>query len=171
MVTIRRIRPDEGARLRAIRIEALADSPSAFGSTLAETIRRPYAYWEHRAADNAAGEESVLFVAEEPEGWCGLAGAYRDESDRTSADLISMWVRPAYRGQALGRRLVESVVAWARGHGLAQLALWVETGNASAIALYECCGFEHTDETQPLPSNPTLAERRMILRLLANRPE
>jgi ribosomal protein S18 acetylase RimI-like enzyme len=165
MAVIRRIRRDESLKLRAIRLEALADSPSAFGSTLAETAARPAEYWQRRAADNAAGEGSVLFVAEGPEGWCGLAGGYLDERDPGSADLISMWVRPSCRGQGLGERLVDAVVGWAREQGLRQVALWVTESNTGAIRLYERCGFQSTDETQPLPSNPNLIERRMILRL------
>ena len=33
-MTIRRIRADEGLRLRAIRLAAIADAPMAFGETL-----------------------------------------------------------------------------------------------------------------------------------------
>jgi GNAT superfamily N-acetyltransferase len=165
MITIRRIRPDEGPRLRAIRLEALAESPSAFGSTLAETEARPPAYWERRAADNAAGEGSVMFVAEDPGGWCGLAGAYLDDNDPSSADLISMWVRPDHRGHGLGRHLVEAVISWARARGLRQVALWVTASNAGAITLYEHCGFRATGESQPLPSDPTVLEQRMVLDL------
>jgi ribosomal protein S18 acetylase RimI-like enzyme len=146
-------------------MEALADSPPAFGSTLAETATRPAEYWERRAADNAAGDGSVLFVAEDADGWCGLAGAYLDEQDSNSADLISMWVRPSCRGQGLGEQLVEAVVAWARERGLRQVALWVTESNAGAIRLYERCGFRSAGETQPLPSDPRLVERRMVLHL------
>jgi GNAT superfamily N-acetyltransferase len=167
MITIRRIRPDEGMRLRAIRMEALAESPSAFGSTLAETATRPPEYWERRAADNAAGEGSVLFVAEGPDGWCGLAGAYLDEHDPGSTDLISMWVRLACRGRGLGERLVEAVVEWAGVRGLWQVALWVTANNAPAIALYERCGFRSTGGTQPLPWNPSLLEHQMVRELEA----
>lgn len=165
MITIRRIEPDEGMRLRAIRLEALAESPSAFGSTFAETLQRPPEYWARRAMDNAAGEGSVLFVAENRDSWCGLAGAYLDESDPTSADLISMWVRPQDRGTGLGRRLVEAVVEWARHRGLARVALWVTAGNASAIGLYERCGFTPTGETQPHPWDASSLEQRMTLKV------
>lgn len=34
---IRRIRVDDSARLRALRLRALSDAPAAFGQTLAET--------------------------------------------------------------------------------------------------------------------------------------
>lgn len=166
MNNIRRLRPGEGAALRAIRLQALADSPAAFGSTLDETEARPMAYWENRAVQNAAGEESIIVIAETEDGWIGLAGSYLDETEPgKSCDLISMWVHPAHRGQGVGKQLVESVVDWARERGLERVSLWVTESNASAIALYTRCGFMSTGETQPLPSNPALFEQRMVLDL------
>jgi GNAT superfamily N-acetyltransferase len=164
-IQVRTIRPDEWAELRAIRIEAISDTPTAFGSTLDDTRAHPDAYWRWRAENNAAGTESVLFVAERSRGWVGLAGAFLDESNPAkSCDLISMWVRPTERGRGIGRGLVEAVVAWARSRGLEQVALWVTATNLEAAGLYRNCGFVPTGETQPLPSHSELVEERMVLR-------
>jgi len=48
---IRRIRADEGLRLRALRLRALSDSPTAYGSTLAseELYRSPFGMREPQA--------------------------------------------------------------------------------------------------------------------------
>lgn len=173
MTDIRRIRASEGTKLRAIRLRALADSPSAFGSTLAETETRPVSHWDNRARDDAAGQNSALFVAEEGDDWIGLVGGMIEEAEdaRTSDDggpvavVFSMWVDPAYRGHGIGQRLVERVIAWARERGLGTALLWVTESNLSAIALYTRCGFRSTGETQPLPSNPTLLEQKMLLEL------
>ena len=167
MVVIRKIRADEGQRLRAIRVQAISDAPSAFGSTLDETLARTDEYWNARVTQAAIGDESVLFVAENPEGWVGLVGSYLEDFAATaSVDLISMWVAPASRGQGVGRKLVEQIIEWARQHPGAQyVSLWVTENNAAAIALYERCGFRRTGETQPLPSNPDLLEQRMVLDL------
>ena len=40
-VTIRRVRADEAMALKAVRLAALADAPTAFGSTYADEARRP----------------------------------------------------------------------------------------------------------------------------------
>jgi hypothetical protein len=61
---IRRIRADEGLRLRDIRLRSLADSPMAYGSTLTREEAYPEAVWHERAANGAAGDKSVTFVAE-----------------------------------------------------------------------------------------------------------
>jgi hypothetical protein len=52
---IRRIRADEGLRLRALRLRALSDSPTAYGSTLASEELYPESIWHERAASGAAG--------------------------------------------------------------------------------------------------------------------
>ncbi len=38
--TVRRIKPDEGTTLKQVRLQALADAPRAFATTLAEARQR-----------------------------------------------------------------------------------------------------------------------------------
>jgi len=163
-VIVREIQPTEGAQLRAIRLRALADSPSAFCSTLAETATRPPSYWDARARGDTGSQESTLFIAEGPNGWVGLIGCFGEEpGDVRSVELTSMWVDPVYRSRGVGRRLVEQVVDWARRRGAGSVWLWVTDGNTAAASLYARCGFRDTGETQPHPSNPALRECRMVL--------
>lgn len=167
---IRRIRADEGLRLREIRLRALAEAPTAFGSTLAETEQVPDAAWHERAAAAASSEERSLFVAEADGRWLALAGGViDDETPPGEVELVSMWVDPAARGLGLGRRLVEAVAQWARAGGATRLRLWVTQGNAPAIVLYERCGFRMAGETSPHGWHPTLREL-LMLRPLAPRP-
>lgn len=164
MITYRRIRPDEGLKLRAIRLQALADSPTAFGSTLAETLSRPEQHWDARAAENAAGDTSIMAIAEDAGKWIGLVGGYREEFDgQPCVHLISMWVNPAYRCRQIGRRLVGEIVAWARERGVRRVILGVTEGNGPAISLYERCGFVMTGQAEPHPSQPALRELMMAL--------
>jgi hypothetical protein len=72
-VEIRRIRADEGLRLREVRLRALADAPTAFGSSLAREQAFAESTWHERAADGAAGSDRVTFVAEEAGRLVGLA--------------------------------------------------------------------------------------------------
>ena len=163
-VSVRRIRPDEGPAFRAVRLQALQDSPQAFGSTLAETQARPDTYWEGRARSGAEGHENVLFLAEDGDRWVGVAGGFVNGATAArSVDLVSMWVHPAYRGRGVGRRLVDQVVVWARERGAERVDLWVTRGNGPATLLYEQCGFRATGSTQPLPSHPDLLEQEMTL--------
>ncbi len=166
MIPIRQMRATEGAALRAIRLQALRDTPTAFGSTIAETESRPLSYWDERAVEHAAGQKSVMFVAEDAGTWVGLVGSLLEGLDNTlDVELFSMWVSPKYRRQGLGERLVEQIIAWAGNHDAKQIVLWVTKSNAPAVSLYTRCGFKTTGEVQPLPSKVALIEQRMVLEL------
>lgn len=132
---IRRIRPDEGLRLRALRLRALADSPSAFGSTLAREEAFAEAVWRQRATGGALGENRVTCVAEEGGRWIGMATGILRDADDFQAELVGMFVEPAGRGRRVGVTLVEAVSGWARSRGLACLHLHVTSTNQAALAL------------------------------------
>ncbi|WP_327319883.1 GNAT family N-acetyltransferase [Streptomyces sp. NBC_01235] len=58
-----------------------------------------------------------------------------------SATLMSVYVRPAHRGDGAGARLVEAFLAWAAEHGAGQTEVTAYTDNADAIRFYERHGF------------------------------
>jgi len=134
---IRRIRRDEGLRLRALRLSALADSPMAFGSTLAQEEGFPEHVWHERAAYGAAGSDRVTFVAERDSEWIGLATGLAhnpDDPNDPRPVLVGMFVTPAVRGRGVGVALVEAVVAWARERQATALCLWVTSTNRCATS-------------------------------------
>lgn len=160
---VRQIRADEGPRLRALRLRALADSPWAFGSTLAREEAFTDDVWQERAALSAAGEDRVTFIAEDDDRWIGMATGLMEPGGRL--DLVGMFVAPAARGQRLGAALVEPVATWARGRGAARLHLWVTTTNEPALRLYRRAGFHPTGRTQALDHTPSLQELEMAREL------
>lgn len=178
-VLVRRIRAEEGALLRSVRLAALADAPSAFGSSYAAEVDQPDDFWTDRAMLGAAGERSVTFFAiadaiadADPmadsvagESVVGLVSAYRPDPARLTVELVSMWVAPAHRRAGVAAALVAAVVSWARDADMASVELWVTRGNDGAVRLYEAAGFRLTGDHQPLPSDPCKDELRMRLPL------
>jgi GNAT superfamily N-acetyltransferase len=158
---VRRIRPDEGRRLRALRLRALADAPWAFGSTLAQEQAFAANVWDERAAQGAAGHTAVTYVAEDGDRWIGMATGLVASAEPARLDLVGMFVEPAARGRGVGTALVEAMLAWARARGAARLYLWVTTTNGPAIALYRRTGFRPTGATKPLDHTPALLEQEM----------
>jgi GNAT superfamily N-acetyltransferase len=158
---VRRVRADEGPVLKAVRLAALADSPSAFGSSYAAELDQPDGHWTSRAELAAAGESSVTFFAIVGGSVVGLVGAYRRDAAGLSVELVSMWVCPAHRRAGIAAELVDAVVRWARETGAATVELWVTRGNDAAVRLYEAAGFRPTGDHQPLPSDPCKDELRM----------
>jgi GNAT superfamily N-acetyltransferase len=164
---IRRIRPTDWAELRAVRLAALADSPSAFGSTWAEEAERSDTDWSARAQSASTGTGRITFLARIEGRVVGIAGGYRDETQPDRVDLVSMWTAPEARRGGAGRLLVRAVIDWAAETGASSVGLWVTRGNSPAQLLYESMGFRETGEYQPLPSDPCADEIRMTLDLSA----
>ena len=79
----------------------------------------------------------VAYVDGEPAG----CGGVRDFGDGT-AELKRVYVDPRFRGQGIGRALVEHLEAYAVSAGATRLLL--ETGKLlePAVRLYERCGFQ-----------------------------
>jgi GNAT superfamily N-acetyltransferase len=161
MTVVRRIRPDEGAALREVRLAALADAPSAFGSTYARESSLSSEDWADRALAGSAGSERAMFFAVAGDGIVGLVGGYRPEPTSSRIELVSMWTHPAARRKGVGRLLVDAVVDWARTSGAQAVELWVTRGNVGAENLYRAMAFVDTGDCQPLPSDPCKEEVRM----------
>ncbi len=134
MGRIERLQPGEGDRWRSIRLKALQEAPSAFGTTYAEASRWSAARWEAQIVDFA----TFLAVLDERD--VGVArGAAHHRSD--VRELVGMWVDPTARRRGIAARLIDSVAAWATAAGATVLVLDVVAANAPAIALYERAGF------------------------------
>ena len=73
-----------------------------------------------------------------------------------------LYVRPAFRGTGLGRRLAEAIVAEARAAGYDTMRLDTVPAMAGAQRLYEGLGFK---DIPPYYENPVRGARFMELRL------
>src|SRR5438445_245476 len=161
-VDVRRIRPDEWPRQRALRLRALADAPMAFGSTLADESAFADEVWVRRAAAGAAGRERVTFVAEREQRWVGLATGLAAAPDRPAPEVAGMFVEPAARGCGVVEALLDAIVGWARDGGAQRLCLWVTSTNTAAIRAYTRYGFRPTGDTQPLAHTPSVTRERRL---------
>jgi RimJ/RimL family protein N-acetyltransferase len=144
----------EGARLRALRLAALRDSPGAFGATAEQDEARPPVHW-----DMLGGGPGAVFVAGD---WEAMAGVY---VAGTEPVLWGLWVAPGARGRGLGRALVEAVIGWARVRGFERLELSLSDAAPAAGPLYEALGFARTGARRPLESDPALDQHELALEL------
>jgi putative acetyltransferase len=72
--------------------------------------------------------------------------------DAGTAEIKRLYVRPAYRGQGLGRALAEAAIAAARQTGRSRVVLDTLPSMGGAIALYRSLDFE---EVAPYLAAPT----------------
>ena len=155
-VDVRVVRPGEWQALRELRLRALTEDVTAFGDTLEKARARTDDDWRRYADD---GKPSVTFVAALDGRFVGMSrGRVLGGGD---AGLFGMWVAPEVRRTGTGRRLVTSVLDWARTHRVARVLLDVADERAPARALYASCGFVETGRSAPCEAHPGVIEREM----------
>jgi GNAT superfamily N-acetyltransferase len=159
--TVRRLRPQDAARMRALRIEMLADSPLAFLETVADAAARSHAEFAARVAEVAVGEEVAQFVAESDSRFIAHVGAVAAPDDPGVTLLFAVYVTPAWRGRGVLKALVDRVADWSRAAGRPELLLEVVVGNDRAVRAYERLGFTDSGVRVPHPTLPTLLELQM----------
>lgn len=146
MFVLHRLAPDEGPRLKEVRLRALAEAPYAFGRTLAEESAKDDAFWAERLANPAV----ATFVAEKDWQDVGLVTAAPLPNGPSDAiGLYGMWVDPSARGLGVGAQLIHRLIDWARAQGYRKVLLGVVENNHHAIALYTRLGFTLTGEASP----------------------
>ncbi len=139
MIAIRRAEPADAAELVALST-AVGKEPGDWLLTT-DTWRSPaderrYLRTVRRHPDAA------VFVAVDGDGIVARLSVARDPHPASShvADL-GLIVAASHRRRGIGRQLLDTAVAWARGAGIRKLELHVFPWNAPAIRLYETYGF------------------------------
>lgn len=144
-LTIRRTSGDDWALLRAIRLEALRDTPEAFGATYDESLIFSDNEWRTFA------EKRCYFLAERDGAVVGMiSGGFNDAHPGTRW-MYGMYVTPSDRGTGAAQELVRHVSEWAHGEGADELFLHVGSSVARARAFYEKMGFVPTGDTFVMP--------------------
>jgi ribosomal protein S18 acetylase RimI-like enzyme len=165
MATLHQITPTLAPIYKEVRLRALSDTPSAFGSTYARESQFTDADWLQRAA-NLGTPRSIGYLAHHQNEYCGIAAAFLNEQTPQHAELVSMWVAPEHRRTNTGRLLVNAIESWARSREAYTLQLMVTSGNLTAISFYQRLGFIKTGRTEPYPNDPTLIEYEMSKSIL-----
>jgi ribosomal protein S18 acetylase RimI-like enzyme len=135
-IQIRRLTPADASLYQEVRPEGLRCNPQAFGSTFESETSQPLTFLSERLGGSAS------FGAFHDSELVGVAGLLIREGRKEAhkAQFVGMYVRPSARNGGVGRRLVETIVAFARQRvELIQLA--VVSDNEPARRLYEHLGF------------------------------
>ena len=76
--------------------------------------------------------------------------------DNKTGELKRLYVRPAFRGQHLGRKLVERIIEDARSLGYSRLMLDTMPELVSARHMYGSMGFKLTERYNNSPLDTTI---------------
>ncbi len=128
---------------RSLMLQAYQNDADAFTSTPAERELLPDAWWKNRLSSDDGLFLTVGAVDEdELVGVVGIEFTDRTKT-RHKARLVGMYIRPAYRGKGLGKKLLDVVIRKARERAVVQvLLLTVTQGNTDAVKLYQSAGFK-----------------------------
>lgn len=160
-MTVHRVTPGDAARMRALRLEMLADSPLAFLETVAQAAARPHEDYRRRIIQASAGRALAQFVADPGGRLIGHAGGTVLPEEPAVTVVFAVYVTPAHRGSGVLAELVEAVAEWSRAAGRDELMLEVVVGNDRAVRAYERLGFTDTGVRVPHPVTRTLTELQM----------
>jgi ribosomal protein S18 acetylase RimI-like enzyme len=159
--TVRRISAENVWTYKHVRLRALQDTPSAFGSTYARESEFSDHEWIARAA-RVDGERAIGFLAIDGREACGVVAAFIDRDRPQVATLVSMWVAPTHRRAGVGRALVDAILEWAATRDLTTVRLHVTSNNDVAQRFYEGLGFTFTGVVEPHQHMPDLTELEMV---------
>ena len=157
MIELKSVGPDDWKLWRELRLAALAEAPYAFGSQLVDWADAPEERWRERLSVPSA-YQVIASLDGTP---VGMAGGFRADEPGV-AELVSMWIAPAGRGQGVGDALMTAIEDWARAAGARVLKLSVVDGNDPAHNLYLRSGFADTDELGDLM--PDGIHREIVMR-------
>jgi ribosomal protein S18 acetylase RimI-like enzyme len=145
---VRRLRPDDWEDFRDIRLRSLADSPDAFGSTLAREREFTEADWRRRLT-------GPVFVVDDP-GPVAVGGIFDHDGP---PHVWGMWTDPAHRGRGHSRTILDALIPPGT---TAELDVNITNGDARAV--YERYGFVGTGRLEPLRPGSEQQIELMVLR-------
>ena len=129
--------PKRWKEYRTLRLEALKNDPTAFGSSHEEDIRLPPKEWKRRI-------RSVLFalVDNKP---IGMIVLHFESKIKTKhiANIYGVYVKNEYRNLGIGTKLLESAISLAKKNkGTIKIDLNVNPKQKAAVNLYKKYDFK-----------------------------
>lgn len=156
---VRAVGVDDAEVVRAIRLEALADSPGAYGTTYDDVASWTLAQWRETLV------EPGVFVGELDGRVRGMARGGRHDDFPGETWLFGMYVGPDARGSGLADLLVDAVQDWARARGAASLHLAVALEMTRAISFYRRRGFYEVGEVRYMKRDGSSPIQTMVVGL------
>lgn len=134
---IKRLTKEDWTAWKELRLEALRISPTGFGQTLEEALKRSDADFENDV------DKGTIFAAVINDKLAGCIGFYSLTGVKTKhqGNIWGVYTRPEHRGKGIADAMIKVVIDHAKTRAL-QIHLSCDAGNHGAIALYQKNGFK-----------------------------
>ncbi|HAA15886.1 MAG TPA: hypothetical protein DCE41_30915 [Cytophagales bacterium] len=144
-ISIRILEVGDVALFRELRLKSLREAPFAFSSSFDdEKDKSREAFLDELQVLGNPPEWFVLGAFQEADQLIGFVKFRRDlrSKARHKSMVHAMYTDPTYRGQGVGKRLMDDLLQRVRHlNGLEQIHLWVLHADTSAADFYRKCGF------------------------------
>ena len=136
-MTIRLLTQNDWAIWKALRLEALQDSPESFGSSFEEESKRSYINFQEDLHKND------IFGVFIHGNLVASTGFYpmRLNKKKHRGFIFAVYTKPEHRKKGIANRLIEHVIIHAKSRVI-QLDLTCSTNNTAAIKMYQKNGFK-----------------------------
>ncbi|MBX2803717.1 MAG: GNAT family N-acetyltransferase [Myxococcales bacterium] len=153
------------ARDYAIRVEEVSDITPDLVRTLIEIDLQTFAESTYSPYTAAAFLKcGRVFLLRADDRVIGTCVCMRGWERPNEAMILSMGIRPGWRGRGLGQRFVQGVLDRLTARGLRSCCLLVGRDNRRAVRVYEDVGFRVVEERDIEPQhNDVLCLMRAIL--------
>ncbi|MCF7760303.1 MAG: GNAT family N-acetyltransferase [Cephaloticoccus sp.] len=141
MVPIRPLLPADASAYRELRLLALQESPTAFGSSYEQESVQPPEFFAGRIANTV---DRLVLGAFGGDDLVGVVAFMRDSGVKTrhKGVIWGMYVHPDWRGKGIGRKLMLEILdRCEQMPDLRRVRLSVTGNNVAARKLYESLGF------------------------------
>lgn len=140
-----RLDPSRWQESKALRLEALQNDPSAFGSAYEDEVQFDDAVWQHRAQSSFEGHGNITLFGEVDGKLIGMIGfGWTDRIKmRHVASVYGVYLTPSARGKGKASIMLTAVLDEIRqiSH-IEKVSLSVTAGQDAALALYKKFSFK-----------------------------
>ena len=127
--------------LKSIRLEALKEEPSVFGSSFEKESLLSDSSWQERLSTR----NKAFFGLFPDTGECiGLTGIIREAGRGNSVVLIASYIRKAHRGRGLSKLFYDARIDWAKQNGYGKAIISHRDTNLISKAANQRAGFTFT---------------------------
>ncbi|MCY0875094.1 MAG: GNAT family N-acetyltransferase [Firmicutes bacterium] len=144
LIEIRCLTADDAPIYTDMLLQAVRDTPLAFGTPYEDVARNPHLLEHARRSLPLHHVRPVIGAFRGPNEMVGMVTLERVQLTFMAhkASVLALYVTPAARGQGVAMSLLEALLLAASGmSGLEQLAVSVLTTNAAALHLYKKLDF------------------------------
>lgn len=154
---------------RDLRLQALRESPTAFGSSYEQETCFPLTNFAARLCPNDDSASGIFGAFSDSNRLIGMLGFLRESRLKRAhiGSLWSMYVLPEFRNQGVGAALLDRALSHARQLALRQIVLTVTANNLAACSLYRSRGFERfgLEQDALFIDSEYFDEEHLVLRL------